>query len=80
MASRNALKRAINYDDNVQRIKEQMRSITWSIESFTVRIRSLAQHWIHIHLVQVETMLAIEFTLDVRYYAGMIKYTQIDTR
>ena len=61
--------RAIHYNDDTQAINGHIQTVTWSIQSFTVRL--------HVHIVplvtdmsrimQVETMLAIEFALDVSW-------------
>ena len=66
ISTRNGFQRALHYNDDGNTIRAQVQRITWSIENFTVR--SLAYSWFFLNLydlLQVETMLAIEFALDV---------------
>ena len=70
IGSKNRIKRLVNFEIDAQAIADEITTIDWSIHSFSVgtshlegMIRVADQH------VQVETMLAIEFSLDVRHSA-----------
>lgn len=68
MASRHVLKRFVRYADDAQTISGHIQTISWSIQSFTVSLLlviSSSRFGLILDLDQVETMLAIEFTLDV---------------
>lgn len=68
MASRHIVKRLIRYSDDAQAINGHIQTISWSIESFTVNLPSHirpASSVIYMVWHQVETMLAVEFALDV---------------
>jgi hypothetical protein len=73
IASRHPLRRAIHYEDDVQCIKDILQRITCSIQSFMVNCLILSICRLT-YVAQVETMLAIESTLEVsRAGAGMMR-------
>ena len=69
LASRNIMKRLIHHGDDAKAISDHIQAITWSIQNLTVPFTCLAVlspfdrvlHWCK----QVESVLAVEFTLDV---------------
>jgi hypothetical protein len=67
MASRHAISRLIHYDDDIQTISGHIQTITWSIQNFTVFLLFSILVELLSNVVQVETTLAIEFSLEVRF-------------
>jgi len=63
------MKRLIHHGDDAKAISDHIQAITWSIQNLTVPFTCLAVlssfdrilHWFK----QVESVLAVEFTLDV---------------
>jgi hypothetical protein len=68
IASRSLMKRLVHYKDDARSVSEHIQSITWSVQSFTVCQLAFVNLSLA-DLSQVETMVAIEFSLDVSYTA-----------
>jgi hypothetical protein len=69
LASRNVIKRLIHHSDDAKAISDRIQAITWSIQNLTVQSTRLAVlspfDWVLHWCKQVESVLAVEFTLDV---------------
>jgi hypothetical protein len=71
IGSRPYVKRLINHDNDAQAITSQLSVITWAIQSFMVgALRSISSLAVANESYQVESLLAIEFALDVRPSSG----------
>jgi hypothetical protein len=68
LAYRNIVKRVIYHSDDAKAISDRIQAITWSIQNLTVQFTCFALlspvDWV-LHRKQVESVLAVEFTLDV---------------
>jgi hypothetical protein len=67
MGSRNYAKRLLNRDIDARAIAGEIQTITWSIHTFMVYHPSLVKSCCGSRTSKVESMLAIEYALDVRY-------------
>ena len=69
LASRNIMKRLIHHSDDAKAISDHIQAITWSIQNLTVQSTRLAVlspfDWVLRWCKQVESVIAVEFTLDV---------------
>lgn len=65
IGSKHYVKRLVGHDDDTRAVAGQVASLTWSIQSFVVRLSMLLGHIALTVARQAESTLAIEFALDV---------------
>jgi hypothetical protein len=77
MNSRPSIKRVFNYSDDAQSISGHVRKLSWSIQNFTVCLLCIFPPPLSLHLKQVETLLDMEFALDVSQSSGCLMNAEL---